>query len=77
MIEIFRSAFRTVGLLCPQSVGGARDSASLSLGVVEHGRSNSAAANCTGFDGRPLASILTPGEAEASVRPGDHRFVGR
>ena len=70
---------RALGVVGPIRVGtgGARDPNLSSLGGTDHGRSNPAAADCTGVDGRPLASILTPGEVEAGLRPGDHRFLAR
>ncbi len=70
---------RALGLvgLVPARTGGARGSASDPSSLTDHERFKFPAADCTGIDGRPLASLLTPGEAEAGLRPGDHRFVGR
>ena len=75
MSGILRRVLGTVGLSSPREAGGARGPDGAASSPSGHGRLNSAAANCTGFDGRPLASILTPGEAEAGLRPGDHLFV--
>lgn len=78
--RITRAAVRRVLSLAGRFAkrpGGARGPAVLTKPAVDHGRFQNEAADCTGVDGRPLASILTPGEAEAGVRPGDHRFLAR